>query len=267
MHALISPVPAYVRALDGSNITTGERVGTFGIWPTAHPAVKLQRGDRFSFSLKVTTGELDKRIMDLGAESPGNGNQSSGNGVGGNGSQNGNGSYQAPPPETELPADKISYKVRREGSLSNYWIDFDVSAPDNAGVFRRTITMNDPAELAGLQIEVKVTVLDKNLIVVPDTVDAGEISVQALKNGEIELGRVGIRKQEGEFHIKSITSTIPFIKVVAQPIFVDKNYLLHVRASGDGALHPGNYDGKLIIETDDKYVPRAEVSVKLTLVP
>ncbi|HYL97750.1 MAG TPA: hypothetical protein VEZ90_02260 [Blastocatellia bacterium] len=263
MHALISPTPGFAGKLENGNITSGERTGTFSVWPTAHPAVKLQRGDRFSFSLKVTTGELDSRIVNqiaqpadrAAAKAPEPGAVAPASGA------------TAPQVETDLQDKNISYRVRREGSLSNYWIDFDINAPESAGVYKRVVALSQPPVLTSLCIELKVTVLDKSLIVVPTSLDVGEISIQALRTGEIELGRVGVRTEEGEFHIKSLASTIPFIRVVAQPIFAGKNYLLHVQASGDASLRPGTYEGTLNIETDDKLAPHSEVSLKITLIP
>src|SRR5215469_9975480 len=51
--ANVKPVPPYVRRIDNANVANGEPNGPFNLWPTGHPRITLDKGERLSFSLRI----------------------------------------------------------------------------------------------------------------------------------------------------------------------------------------------------------------------
>jgi hypothetical protein len=78
-------------------------------------------------------------------------------------------------------------------------------------------------------------------------------------------GRVGIRKQVGSFQIKSLTSTLAFLKLEKQTIVEGSNYLVRVTLDTTSLPKAGPYTGVIRIETDDSLTPVVEIHVKVIL--
>src|SRR5215831_8881552 len=51
--AEVKPVPASVRRIENADLTNGESVATFKVWPAAHPRVTLHEGETLAFSLRI----------------------------------------------------------------------------------------------------------------------------------------------------------------------------------------------------------------------
>ena len=112
-----------------------------------------------------------------------------------------------------------------------------------------------------MRLRLTVNVLGENLIVSPKALDFGEVSLAKARNS---FQRVGIRKLVGTVHIKSMSSSLPFLKLEQTTIIENTNYLVRVTIDPARPLKPGSYDGVLLIETDaDK---RIEVPIRIKVV-
>ena len=78
------------------------------------------------------------------------------------------------------------------------------------------------------------------------------------------MKRVGIRKIVGTFHIKAVSSTLPFLKLEQVTMVENSNYLIRITIDAAKPVKAGSYDGVLLIETDGG--KRLEVPIKMTLV-
>ena len=78
------------------------------------------------------------------------------------------------------------------------------------------------------------------------------------------IQRVGVRKIVGSFHIKTLSSTLPFLKLQQATMVDGSNYLIRITIDAARSLKPGPYEGVMLIETDEGH--RVEVSIKLKLV-
>jgi hypothetical protein len=156
-----------------------------------------------------------------------------------------------------------SWKLRREAGGEGYWLDIPIEpAKDSSS---RTVPI--VAELAGgpsreISIQLSVNVPSENVVATPQQLDFGEV---ALSTGTSPLKRLGLRKVVGSFHIKSVASTLPFLKLEQAVMVEGSNYLIKITIDRARPLKPGEYQGNLIIETDDPHTPRVEVPIKIKL--
>ena len=134
--------------------------------------------------------------------------------------------------------------------------------PLDAAGSRRVTLVADMADghAREVRIELLVSVPAENVVATPRELDFGEVP---LAKAQGSLKRVGIRKIVGSFHIKSASSTLPFLKLEQATMIEGSNYLIRVTIDPARRLKPGSYEGLLIIETDEGH--RAEVKVKIKL--
>ena len=128
----------------------------------------------------------------------------------------------------------------------------------------RTATLvADPGDGRTREMRVRLTVnvLAENLIVTPKALDFGEVSLAKTRNA---FQRVGIRKLVGTFHIKALSSSLPFLKLEQTTILENTNYLVRVTIDPTKPLKTGAYDGALLIETDGGN--RLQVPIKIKIV-
>ena len=164
----------------------------------------------------------------------------------------------AEPGTLKLPADApAAWKLRHEAN-GDYWLDI----PIDAGGSRTVPLVVDMADGRSreVRIQLMVSVPGENVVATPREVDFGEVS---LAKAQGSLKRVGIRKLVGSFHIKSASSTLPFLKLEQATMVEGSNYLIRVTIDPARRLKPGSYEGLLTIETDQGH--RAEVKVKIKL--
>ncbi len=157
------------------------------------------------------------------------------------------------------PGAPDSWKLRREAA-GDYWLDIPVEA---AGGSRTAKLVVDPGENRSREIPVQlmVTVPAENLVVTPRELDFGELPLTGVSGA---IKRFGIRKIVGSFHIKTLSSTLPFLKLQQATMVDGSNYLIRVTIDPTRPLKPGAYSGVVLIETDEGH--RVEVPIKLKLV-
>src|SRR5262245_62969099 len=68
--AVVKPLPAYVNRIATADVARGELLGSFQFWPTARPAVTLEPGERFSFTLRVRPSAPEALSLKLPPNAP-----------------------------------------------------------------------------------------------------------------------------------------------------------------------------------------------------
>lgn len=196
------------------------------MWPTARPSVTVEAGERLTIPLRIRALAPDSGTLKLAADAP----------------------------ET--------WKLRREPTSSNYWLDIPIEASGGSGT--RNVTINIDAgggRSREMRVRLTVDVLAENLIATPKSIDFGEVTPAKTRTA---FKRVGIRKIVGAFHIKAVSSTLPFLKLEQVTMVENSNYLIRITIDATKPLKTGSYDGVLLIETDGG--TRVEVPIKVKLV-
>lgn len=223
--ANVKPLPAYVKRIASADVAHGETNGAFQVWPTARPAISIEPGERLAIALRIRALAPDTGTLTLGPGAP------------------------------------ESWKLRREAA-GDYWLDIPIEAGGGSGS-RTAPLVVDLGENRSREIRVQlmVTVPAANLVVTPRELDFGEVTLASVSGA---AQRVGVRKIVGSFHIKALSSTLPFLKLQQATMVDGSNYLIRITIDPTRPLKPGAYSGVVLIETDDGH--RVEVPIKMKLV-
>ena len=188
----VKPVPEFVKRIGKVDLQRGEQVGGFTVWPTARPGISIDRGERLKFALRIRSRTTDAGQLKLATNS----------------------------------TDKIGYKLRRE-TTGTYWLDIEAGPFSEAGTQSAIIEMAAGADAStAVKIELTVNVLAENLIVTPSSLDLGNLQLSNLRERSRLVGRLGVRKLTGIFHITALSSSLGFIKLEQQTIVDGNNYLI-----------------------------------------
>jgi hypothetical protein len=214
-----------VKRITTADVARGEVIGPFQVWPTARPSITLEPGERLAIALRIRANAPDASGLKLGAGAP------------------------------------SSWRLKREASG-----DHSLEIPIDAATGSSSLTVPLIEEPAGshpreIRVQLSVTVPAQNIVVTPRELDFGEV---ALSSATGLVKRIGVRKMVGSFHIKSVSSTLPFLKLEQTTMVDGSNYLIRITFDSTKPLKSGAYNGTLVIETDDGN--RSEVPVKLNLV-
>ncbi|HMG32804.1 MAG TPA: hypothetical protein VKM94_02610 [Blastocatellia bacterium] len=224
----VKPMPAFVKRISNAEIARAAENGPFLVWPSAHPVVPVDAGERFSISLRLRpkvpgqTGQLEL-AGDVGP----------------------------------------SYKLRREENGDGYWLDIAIESP--AKSFSQVIPVklvSAPPETFNVRLDVNVVA--DNVVATPRELKIEAVSLQGLKSGGRQVARLGIRKNAGTMRLKSIATTLRFLRLEQQTIVEGSNYLIRIFVDSDRGLKAGRYNGSITAETDDG--KRIEVPVSISLV-
>ena len=150
--------------------------------------------------------------------------------------------------------------MRRDAS-GDHWLDLSVDA-SGGSVTRSAQLVIDMGEnrTRELGVHLSVTIPAENLVVTPQQLDFGEVSLTGKSRA---IQRVGVRKVVGSFQIKSLSSTLAFLTLEPTTIVEGSNYRIRITIDPAKPLKTGDYSGNLIIETNEK---RLEVPIKLKVV-
>lgn len=223
--ANIKPLPAYVKRIISADVKQGEVNGLFQIWPTARPMITVEAGERLTLGLRIRALGPDAGSLKLGPTAP----------------------------ET--------WKLRREPS-GDYWLDIPIDAvTQNFSRNAPLIVEQSGGQSREMRIRLVVNVPAENVVATPAELDFGDIAVA---DADLVLKRLGVRKIVGSFHVKTVTSTLPFLKLEQVTIIDGSNYLIRITIDTSKPLKPGAYDGKVVVDCDDG--KRVEVPVKVKLV-
>jgi hypothetical protein len=223
--ANVKPLPGFVKRISTADVGHGEVNGAFHIWPTARPVITVEPGERLSIALRIKTLTPDAGTLKLGPTAP----------------------------ET--------WKLRREAN-GDYWLDIPIGPANETStqVVPLVVELSD-GRSREIRVRLVVNVPAENLVVTPKEIDFGQVTLENLRG---TLKRVGVRKIAGSLHIKTLTTTLPFLKLEQATMVEGSNYLIRITIDPTKPLKPGAYDGILVIETDEGQ--RVEVPVKLKLI-
>lgn len=155
------------------------------------------------------------------------------------------------------PDAPVSWKLRREAN-GDYWLDIPIEGSGSRAA-PLVVVQGETSQEIGVQVS--VTAPAENIVVTPVALDFGEQTLADLRGA---VQRFGIRKIVGVFHIKLLSSTLPFIKFQQSTMIDGSNYLIKVTIDQTKPLKPGAYEGAVVIDTDEGH--RVEVPIKLKLV-
>jgi hypothetical protein len=224
--ATVKTVPDYVKRIGTADIGHGEVIGAFQVWPTARPSITVDAGERLTVALRVRAVAQFAGTLKLAPDAP------------------------------------DAWKLRRDPKTGDYWMDMQIDASNDAGTHTAMLLVDaGDGRTREMRIRLTVNVLAENLIVTPKALDFGEVT---LAHAPTSLQRVGIRKLIGTFHIKALSSSLPFLKIEQTTMVENSNYLVRLTIDQAKPLKPGTYDGALVIETDGGN--RIEVPIKIKLV-
>ncbi len=228
---MIIALPDFVKRIANANTQFGEPSGDFKIWPSAHPAITLERGKAFSFWLRIRPAGEEARKLLL----------------------------------TSGAAGTVKYKLSDEGN--GYKLSVDVDPMSEAGTRSVPILLKpEGADSEGLAIELSLNVLGESLVHTPDVVDLGKVSLSNLNTFSPRLGRAGIRKLAGTFHPIKLESSLPFLRLSLQTVVEGSNYVVKIEWNPESHPVAGRYNGVLRVDTDDPQNPRVEIPCKVTIV-
>jgi hypothetical protein len=225
-------LPEFVKRITNANVTTGEMVGAFQMWPTAKPETTVARNARTNLAIRI------KPTIDE-------------------------------PLELKMVSDKsgqVAYRLRREGTSNVYWLDIETEPIAEPGLKQVKILLQSLGpRVEEIALSLTLRVLDDSILFTPAVVDCGSLSLANWKTGALRVGRAGVRKSAGTFRVKTATSTLDFLKPEVLTIVDGSNYLLNINTVAERLPKAGTYEGKLIVETDDPQKPRLEIPVKIVL--
>ena len=263
----VAQLPDWFDRVQNANPLSGSRLDKFAVWPTAEPQIRMAKNENLRITLRVTTPGPSYNPALNQVQAPVNqglSSTASGSGQGGNGNATAPAVPDKPKP---LPSDKLSYKIRQGPNPDTYWLDIDIGPIPDAGEFSDTLSI--PAsggKLAGLAVSLDVTVVDDQFILASSSLDLGDVNIPEQKGDAIDIGRFGLRRALRKFQLKEMSSSLPFVRVSAQPIVAGRNYFIKIKLAGDPSLKPGDYEGNIRVVTDDSDHPLIEVPVKLRLI-
>jgi len=162
----------------------------------------------------------------------------------------------------------INAVVTRDQGRPIYWLDLNIGPIDQPGIYYwHPAPQVEFKDLADLPLELVVTVLGEALVTTPSWSGPVEVSLSTQPGDEILIGRIGVRKLVGSFHVKKVSSTIPFLKVESQTLIDGNNYLIKITTGSREGLRAGIIEGAVRIDTDDARKPRIDVPCRIKLVP
>jgi hypothetical protein len=216
--------------LSSPPLAGGDQIGDFKLWPTAHPAIRAERGERLSFAIRIRPASGTPADLEL----------------------------------VSKPSSKLDYRLRREAG--GYWLDIDAKQIDHTGLLTESIVIRSVGTPASeLTVSVTIDVPARNLIVTPASIDFGKVTEADLKSGPVRGSRVGIRKLVGAFQIKGVKTTQEFFQLQTQEVVPGSSYAIKISIDPGKLPAPGSYDGLLRVETDDRERPIIEIPYKLTV--
>jgi len=253
----IKKVPEIYRRLQNGDYLNGQRVRTFEVWPTGHPFIVMEKGERLTFPLRVWRNQLDARVANPVSEDMDHKTASAPD------AQRPAAGVQQKLP---FPTGAINYRIRPGADSRGFWIDIDVSGIDKGGLFEWSANVTDPSTGESFPIELSALIYDQNLIVNPRSLDFGEVSLSVLQKTPIIAAQLNLRKMIGPIHIKAVSSTLAFVKGGVQVLVDGSNYLVKAYVISSPGVDPGKYEGTIRLDTDDPAHARIDVPFKMTVV-
>src|SRR5262249_12658416 len=223
----VKPVPAFVKRISNAEISTSAELGPFLVWPSAHPVVPVEPGERLSISLRLRPKVPGQNL------------------------------------QLEFVGELAPFgpKLRHEESGFGYWLDVPINARDQS--FSQTVLMTiltNPSQRFDLTLDVNVQT--DTIIATPRELNLKPMSLAELDGRQV--ARLGIRKTVGSMRLKSVASTLPFLRLEQQTIVEGSNYLVRVYVDAGRATKAGSYKGSITAVTEDGKSIQVPVAITLT---
>jgi hypothetical protein len=223
--ANVKPLPAYVKRITTADIAHGEKDGPFHIWPTSRPAITAEPGERLIIPLRLRPIAQQSVALKPGPDVP------------------------------------DSWKLRREAG-GDYWLDIPIDTTGGSGTHvARLIVDQGENRSSEIRVQLILNIPNENIVVTPRELHFGEVALSGLSGA---TQRFGIRKLVGSFRIKTLSSTLPFLKLEPTTMVDGSNYRIKITVDPSKAPKAGDYSGTVVVETDEGR--KIEVPVKMRVV-
>jgi hypothetical protein len=226
LKANVSPLPDYVKRINGRDIEHGQSAGPANVWPASHPSLDVEKGERVTLGLRLRPAKPAGALK-----------------------------------VALLPNTPSGVKLRRETTGTGYWLDVATEPITSQTSIEVPLRLESDTAPSDLTIKITLNVPAANLVATPKQLELGVISLSDLKSGTPKVGRLGVRKLVGSFRITALRSSLPFLSLEQKTIVDGSNYL--IRVAVNPSAKPGEYAGTINVETDDHQ--HLEVPVKLTI--
>jgi hypothetical protein len=133
------------------------------------------------------------------------------------------------------------------------------------GRYREALEVyTDRSEAAPIRLAVNILVRE-NLYTFPDIVDFGTVSLKKRDDASSALDVFAqtllVKRRQGNFEIKNIVSSLPFLRIRQEPASKSATYRLDIRLDPN-EMPTGRFVGSLRIMTDDVDFPEIVVPVR-----
>lgn len=121
--------------------------------------------------------------------------------------------------------------------------------------------MTDDPDTPRIPIELEVNVYPL-VIATPQTIVLPRLALQS-DLSRIVIPTIYIKKVKGDgLEVKRVSTTLPFLKLELQTERAGESYTIHCSMDKSAAPAPGDFEGKIRIETNDPDAPVLEVLVR-----
>lgn len=227
----VKAVPDYLKRVANANITNGEIVGSYRVYPTAKPDITIGRDEHLKLTIKIkATGTEDSDL------------------------------------KIAKPIDNAVVNLTKNAASEQYILEVEPQ-PLGAGGTR---TINIPLQSTGgkretLDVVITLHTPNNSIVFTPEVVNCGEVSLASLQSSPLRVGRVGVRKLVGNFKITGVTSSLTFLQPELQTMVEGSNYLIRINTTTTNLPKAGAYEGVIRVETDDPAYAKLEIPVKIVL--
>ncbi len=230
--AMINPVPEFIKRIENAEIDHGNQLGNWVVWPTASPAVTVELGERLNLMVRL-------RPLIAGSEK-----------------------LELQP----MASDAVKGLFASEPKGNGYWLKVEIQPADKPGQIRVPLVIKPSANHEEILINLSVNVIAENVVATPKRIEIDEVGLTKLAGTLRRVGRVGVRKIVGNFQIKSVSTTLTFLRAEVQTVIEGSGYLVTVTLDESRLPQTGNHQGVLRIATDDRRTPMIEIPINFTTV-
>ena len=130
------------------------------------------------------------------------------------------------------------------------------------GRYTQTVeVVTDDPDMPRIPIELEINVYPL-VIATPQTLMLPKLTLQS-DLSRIAIPTIYVRKVKGDgLQIKRVSSTLPFLKLELQTEKAGEAYTVHASLDRSSGLSAGNFEGKILIETNDPDARVLEVVVR-----
>jgi len=157
--------------------------------------------------------------------------------------------------------DTFSVKLRTVDEGKQYYLSVTSNPDLKAGKYNQTVTLyTDSAETPEIPVKLELNVFAL-VIATPNTINLPRFPL----SGDVSkmfVPVVYVRKiRDGGLKVNSVSSSLPFLKVDVTKQVEGEQYTLHLTLDKSQIQAPGEFHGKIRVETNDAETPVLEIQV------